>query len=372
MAPTAAKCDPQVAYFRQSSEERGCALTELASGIDALYLSGRAAPPEQFLDKLEASRLRAQGRHQAEPLRLGDTTLLVEPHGFGRYRYCLRHEHCQIGLSPSHHLPAIRLQPRSAFLHAVGPADALEWLQLLLEPHVGPIRFSVARLDLFADFQGWQLGGDDRHRFVVRGKERDTYEDGQELSGFVFGRRSTNTVLARIYDKQREMLRSGADYWPGIWGERYDPGKPVHRVEFELGRTGLREYGIDTPGEAIEAAGALWASLTETWLTYRSPTSDETRARWPLAPEWRAVQHASIRGGAAGLERIRQGKREGDLRRLMPRLVGELASFAVIVGTEKLSDTLASLLPAIHQLEAERGVHFEEKVARRRLEGAQS
>lgn len=168
------------------------------------------------------------------------------------------------------------------------------------------------------------------------------------------------------------MERTGADYWPKIWGDRYDASRPVHRVEFELGRTGLREYGIDTPDDAIAAAGALWASLTETWLTCRSPTADETRSRWPLAPEWLAVQRASIRGNAAGIDRIRDGKRAGSLRRLMPRLVGDLTSFAVIVGAEKLSDTLSMLVPAIHNDEAERHYRFAEKIADRRLEAAQS
>jgi hypothetical protein len=56
----------------------------------------------------------------------------------------------------------------------------------------------------------------------------------------------------------------------------------------------------------------------------------------------------------------------------MPRLVGELASFAVIVGTERLSDTLLELVPAIHDLEATRGFRFHDKVADKRREAALS
>ena len=106
----------------------------------------------------------------------------------------------------------------------------------------------------------------------------------------------------------------------------------MHRIEFEIGRTGLREYGVDTPEDALGAAGALWASLTETWLTYRSPTGDATKSRWPVAPEWRAVQHARIRDDAVGLVRVTEGRPTGALGQLVPRLVSEMASFAVIVG----------------------------------------
>lgn len=361
-----------VGAVRTTASTTANSLIELSSGVDALYLSGRAALPVDLLEYLEEERELARSGNTPRIVDLARAQLLLRPHGFGRYRYCLRHEHAQIGLTPSQHLPAIRVQLRAEYLHPVGPAVATEWCHELLEPAVGPIRFTVARLDLYADFQGWELTGDDRHRFLLRGRERDTYEDGQDLTGFVFGRRTTNTVLARIYDKQRDVARTGADYWHSVWGARYDPNRPVHRVEFELGRTGLREYGVQTPADAVEAAGALWASLTETWLTYRSPTDDATRSRWPVAAEWRSVQRASIRGGAASIERVREGRREGSLRRLMPRLVGELVSFAVIVGTEQLSATLLELVPAIHELEQTRGVRFHEKVAARRREEAHS
>jgi hypothetical protein len=371
----------QVASFRQPpAADRPCPsatagaaqMVELSSGIDALYLSGRAALPGTLLDRLEEGRRLAEQSEGPVPFTIGGVELALLPHGFGKYRYCLRHEHAQIGVTPSKHLPALRIQPRTELLHALGPSGAIGWCRRLVADDVGPVLFTVSRLDLYADFQGWELCGDDRHRFVVRGRERDTYEDGEDLSGFVFGRRSSNTVLARIYDKQRDAKRKGADYWPGIWGPSYDAGRPVHRVEFELGRTGLRQYGVDTPDEAILAAGALWASLTESWLTYRSPTADRTRARWPVAPEWRAVQRASIRHGAAGLERIAEGIKLGSLRQLMPRLVGDLAAFAVLVGTERLAETVVHLLPAIHDLEARRGVTFAEKVAERRSRTASS
>ncbi|MDQ2729742.1 MAG: hypothetical protein M3Y91_18200 [Actinomycetota bacterium] len=75
-----------------------CLLSELASGIDALYLSGRGQ------------------------LRPG---LTVRPHGWGRYRYCIDHWTARIGLTTSSHLPPVRIQPRSEYLHGIGPTKAV-------------------------------------------------------------------------------------------------------------------------------------------------------------------------------------------------------------------------------------------------------
>ena len=68
--------------------------------------------------------------------------------------------------------PSVRIQPRGEFLHAVGPAGVLAALQELLEPELGPLRFSLSRLDLFVDVQGWWFGLEDAPRFVCRANAR--------------------------------------------------------------------------------------------------------------------------------------------------------------------------------------------------------
>lgn len=64
------------------------------------------------------------------------------------------------------------------------------------------------------------------------------------------------------------MQLRGHDWWPKVWGERYDPSLPVLRVEFEIGRQGLAEYQVESPSEGLEAAPRLWASVTSKWLRY--------------------------------------------------------------------------------------------------------
>jgi hypothetical protein len=303
-----------------SDRECTAELTELSSGFDALYLSGRAAVPGDLLDGLSRARTEAEARNPGSELELGGESFLVMPHGWGKYKFNLLHQFGQIGISPRTRLPAIRVQPRAEFLHGTGVIAAVDWFRRIVEIECGETQWSVSRMDLHADFQGWPLEGDDRHRFVCRADDRDTREVAEEFSGFEFGRRKTNTVMCRIYDKTRHIKVSGAGYWPEIWGSAYTEGDPVLRVEFEVGRKGLKQFSITTPEEAIALAPSLWKYCTHDWMSYRVPTGDSTKSRWPLAPEWVQIQSASLGVGGHGIERMYGGRRTGDHARVtLPR-----------------------------------------------------
>jgi len=318
-------------------------LVELASGIDALYLSGHGDVPPALLEDLEASRVRAEGSSDPQRFSLGDLDLIVQPRGWGKYRYSLEHEHARFGLTSSAELPPLRVQPRSEFLHAVGSDGALAWVFEALDPVIEGLHLSASRLDLYADWQGWSLTADDRSRFVCRARRLDTHEEGEAFTGVEFGRRKTGTVTARIYDKTRQVEDKGLDWWAGVWGPRYDGRSRVLRVEFELGRQGLRQFGVQSATEAVMSAPGIWKALTADWLSYRDPSADQTRARWPVAAEWLLVSRAQFAADALGLQRIREGKQAGSLRKLMPFLVGSLSSFGALVGAEDVEDTLAAL-----------------------------
>lgn len=343
-------------------------LRELVSGVDALYLSARAPVPAAFVARLEENRAWANELRRAVPCQVGELWFGIAPHGWGKYRHCLDHPMARLGFSESRHLPSVRIQPRAEFLQSAGPEGAVAALHELLEPELGPLQFSVSRLDLFVDVQGWILGLDDAHRFVCRADVRRTFEVGGTLTGFEFGTRKTKTLCARVYDKTVDVEAKGATWWREIWGDRYTDGLRVHRVEFELGRQGLSDFGIDSPAQALEAMGDLWRYATVDWLTYRSPTADQTRARWPAAPEWRAVQAAALRHQAVGLARLREVKHESSIARLLPGLNGYLVSLAALLEVEDLDDTLSAVGHHLHSYEITSRTSFSDRVARRRAE----
>jgi len=337
-------------------------VVELLSGIDALYLSGRASLPGELLGRLEVAREEAVRANEARPFQLGDTEFQIRPYGWRMYRYCLDHPFGRIGLTMSNSLPAIRVQPRTEFMQGSGPRPVVEWYRDLLESECGAVLFSVTRLDLFADFQGWDLDGDMRHEFVCRAKSRITYEDDEHFNGFIFGKRDTGTFSARIYDKTIRAEQNGEGYWPMIWGESFDPAKPVLRVEFEINRTGLHQFGLSSTEDVLDAAGALWQYLTAEWLTHRVPGSDQTKSRWAISPQWEAVQRAIFSENEHGLNRVYLGKRRGGVANLMPSLEGYLASFGAYAGAASLDNLLPDLRDALAQRERDTGISFGDRV----------
>jgi len=357
---------PELSADLRLGDSRWAGLRELASGVDARYLSGRTVLPRGLTTRLASVRELAELAGEPIPFPLGELSFKLAPHGWGRYRFVLVHELGRIGFSESGHLPPIRIQPKAELLHAVGPEATVAGFRSVLESECDEVSFAVSRVDLFADVQGWALCAEDRNRFLCRATNCTTFEEGAGFRGFQFGWRTTKTFSARIYDKTADVERHGSDWWFGLWGDGYVAAMPVHRIEFEIGRKGLTDFGLDTPGDVLRAKADLWRYATGEWLSFRTPTDDSTRARWPIAPEWEQVQRSSLGNRAIGLERMSTGRMVGSLRRLMPPLVGYLAAFAAIVGAEEIDDTLGALDHHLRSDEIVRRVAFRDRIAERR------
>lgn len=344
------------------------ALLELASGVDALYLSGHGYLSRGFLAKLEEERIFADRVSVPVPSELGPLTFGLAPHGWGKYRYCLDHETGRIGFTSSRRLAFVRIQPRAEFLHSVGPRETVRHFADLVRPFIEGLVLSVARLDLFVDMEGMQLCAQDRSAFVCRGDGCTTYANANTVTGFAFGSRRTQRISARLYDKTAEMALKGNDWWELIWGDRHTPGAQVWRIEFEVGRAALSDLELFLPEAVLVAAPSLWRYCTAEWLTLRLPTKDSNRSRWPLDQRWQAVQSASLAHGATELRFIRERKRATLLRNLMPALVGYLVAFAAVTGSTDIDDTFGELLDAVANDEIVRRMTLAERVQRRRAE----
>ena len=337
----------------------------MASGIDALYCSGRADVPAPFLRGLDLAREEAQVTGREAEILIGGALFRVQSYSWGRYPYRLVHDYGLVGVTDSEKLPAVKIQPRASFLHGVGAKSAIGWFREALESEVGPLLLTCSRIDLHSDWQGWQLGGDDRSRFVCKATSRVLYEDGGVFTGFLFGKRKTGTIAARIYDKTEEIQKTGNAYWEEMWGAKYDRDRPVLRVEFEIGRQGLSEFGLRSPDDAIEAAGGLWVAATE-WLSYRTPGEDGTRSRWAVAPEWEAIRRASVAEDPCGLIRIYEGLQRGKFEKIVPNLTGYLVSYAALFGFDSVDEACEALVEVVTGFCLSRDLSFEKRVLARR------
>ena len=344
----------------------GRTVRELASGIDALYLSGQVDLDESLLADLDRARESARAVSESVPYRLGKAEFGLAPYGWGRYPFRLSHEYGLIGLSGSEHLPAVRVQPRAEMLHGLGPEATVDaFSDVLLS--VGEVRWSVSRVDLFADVQGWWPTVEDRDRFVCRATTRDTFEESGELTGFQFGRRKRRGLSARVYDKSEQMRKTGTEWWRDVWGDTYGEGDPVARIEFEFGRKVLRECGVDSPDDVFENTAGLWGYATE-WLSYRDRSGDGTRSRWPVSAEWETIRTLSLRERAVTVERTTGSRQAAAEKRITAGLCGYLSSFAALRNIETLGESLSTAESVLRVWELETGIPFSERVARKRRE----
>lgn len=339
---------------------------ELASGVDALYLSGRSSIPEGLLERLESARTASQDLETGSPFQFGLLEMTMSPHGWGKYRYLLEYPHGRIGITQSTELPAFRIQPYAEFLHGEGPRGVVDWFQRLLEMECELVELTVSRLDLFADFQGWALNGNARNEFVCRAKSLHVFEDDGVFNGLTFGRRTSESITARLYDKSIQSAKVGSGYWPMIWGDAYDPSQSVLRVEFELHRAAIRQFNLGGPYETLNAVGALWAHLTTKWLSHRVPGEDETKSRWPFSKEWQCVQRARIAQGAHGVNRMFLGKRRGYVDNILPGLVGYLSSFGAYSGCNSLVEMLPYLEDQVRFYVERTGISLAERIETKR------
>jgi hypothetical protein len=346
-------------------------MRELASGIDAFYMSGRCSADETLWDDLVALRSEAQEEDSSIPFAGSSVGFAVRPRGWLKYRVALEHEYGVVGVTNSRHLPALRVQPRAHFLHAVGPGSAVEWFRDSLEELFGPVRLSVTRIDLFSDWTGWTIHRDLMPAFVTYGRARVTYEEDDGVTGFQFGRRTSGTIGGRIYDKTNEIqTKPEGAYWVDIWGDQYRPGDQVVRVEFECHRELLQSFGLRSPEEVFAATPSLWWYATSQWLSLREPTTDETRSRWPVASAWQEITRSALSSGAIGIERVRERQRLASIEALKPALTGYLASVGALLGSEDLSDALTATDRLVRSYGVESGIGFGERVELKRRRGA--
>lgn len=361
-ANAASACPDQVASAHLEPAARA---VELLSGIDALYLSAKGTAPAVVFEQLDACRSAAEDANAPFETILGGYPVKVLPNAWGRYRFCARHELARLGFTPSERLPVVRIQPTAVALHALGPELTVLWARNFLDACGIEASLHVSRLDLHSDWQYLDITASERRNVVTYSNRRALYEVDEQLSGLTFGKRGGG-LMCRIYDKSREMVDKGHDWWPQVWGKAYDPEAKVLRIEYEFSREGLRSFDVDTPEDAFTAAPALWAYATRAWLSLRIPTTDETRSRWPLDPRWQRIQGSSLSGGCAPAKRIREGERQGELRVLRKLASGILSSIAVPLGTDDIADTLEAIGPELELYEQISRRSFPDRITEKR------
>ena len=290
--------------------------------------------------KLDGWKKEAQGVHEAVPTSyvFRDAVLHMSPNGVGQgqWPWMLKTPDITVYVSGGHWNGVTSVRLSSQYLwSSPSLVQAVIEVQAFLDAVFSDEMFlQVSQVDLCADVVGWSDFDDlDQGKdFVSRSRKRGVYGEadwnynfdtrnytlGQKRTGLQFARSKSglSPLEARIYDKTRELLSSGKEWFYDLWRARgwCEEDGPVHRVEFSFRREALHEllqeedgqeifHGIEDVYEAVDLLPLLWAyavghqdgasdGLPDGWLRCVVPTGDKTRSRWPTHPVWKVIQGA--------------------------------------------------------------------------------
>jgi hypothetical protein len=329
----------------------------LRHGVDSLYLSFPGAIDPKLALCLQECKTLAQANDEEivalGGICIGDHQFMVMPRGRGRFAFVLEDNWFSIQLSNTSGkmLPLALVQIRSEYLTAVGPEEAIRTISELIGGMgslTGPARLS--RIDLFADFTtALDLTAIPGAHWVKRSKKRTIHEECDQVTGISFG--SGNEVSARLYDKTRELNKSGKFYLEALWaGQGWEEGETVWRMEFQIRREGLPEPMMGAALAALPLSGNLWRYLCDDWLRLALPSSsDDTRSRWPTHPLWADLAHVwDVDPVAAPLTRVAKSRAPTDDYLFRAGIAG-LTSF---MAREGIADYGHGLGEFLHALEA--------------------
>ena len=204
-------------------------LVVLSSGVDSLNLSAWGDLEPGVLTTLAEKR--EQARLAGAPVRFNlwktGTPFDVKPHGARSYSNVLTSGDMDLMVGTGPAFPPVFAELRSEYLHARGPDLAIGDLVKILTEDLfeKEPQLVTSRVDLYADTQGWDLDLADLRRFTCQGRYRVSYreaamQEGRRLTGLQFGR---SELVGRIYDKTRELNKSGKRWLWDHWGQAVDP-----------------------------------------------------------------------------------------------------------------------------------------------------
>ena len=352
-------------------------LVVLATGVDSLNLAAQGSIPNTMWERLERGRDEAAATKTTVRFRCTRSGRTFGLRGFGArgYAYVLKSNDLDLMIGRSQFFPPVLIELRSDYLHRVGPRRALLETEWLLRDDVfgGPVQLRTSRVDIHADVQGWCPDVADLERFVSRAHGRaghvereevereGVYTNSRRLTGLTFGR---HRMVARVYDKTAELMRSNKTWLWDVWGDDADPDQAVWRLEFQFRRALLNEFHVYEPSEVLDALQDLWRYATRRWLTFRTPVpEDSNRRRWPVDPVWREVQDIEIVPGVCGL--IRRRIEEVNEERVLALMQGCLTTLAALHGWWSFDRAWASAAPLVELYMHQRGRSFLDEVRRK-------
>jgi hypothetical protein len=320
----------------------------LSCGIDSLDISCAVVWTE-FYEKL--SPLLSDGKLRAQdddkPVILGEYMsgpLSIYPTGRKpNYLYHLEHANAHLFIANAENgdkFQNVFVSFKSKALWMIGVRGLLDELKTLLNDLGGSVEegsVKVSRCDLCSD---WHIPGGislpflEQHS-ITRSRKSTHFMNGKALETLYIGSPS-GPVQVRIYDKSREILKSRKDWFKEIWGEELE--KDVWRVEFQVRRPALKQFGIRSVDDLLVWLASMWLYLTNKWFSLKL-LDDLNTSRRTFHPWWKAIQEiASKFGHVQDIERIVRPGGQANSEFYLRRAAGCFLTYAAILGFADMED----------------------------------
>jgi hypothetical protein len=201
-----------------------------------------------------------------------------------------------------------------------------------------------SRVDLFADFyirDGLTFNFLQSKRVGKKQKVRSTL-DGDVLETYALGTEGAS-ISARIYDKGKQLLKHGDQRWIC---EAWNNSKPsnIWRVEFQLLRPILHDFGVDSVDDILAKCGGIWSYLTKDWVSFRN-RDNGNKSRRTIDPWWEVVQSVATRFGlAVPIKRRLKGSSVPSKDQYVRLIAGCLPGYAARTGNADLRGAVDALM----------------------------
>jgi hypothetical protein len=200
----------------------------------------------------------------------------------------------------------------------------------------------VSRVDLCADFH---IPGGLSHEFllahkVTRNDKGKLFLDKDELQTY-YAADAKSPIQLRLYNKGEEVKQGGIKLlFLELWGrETLDD---IWRVEFQLRRPALKEFGVNSLHDLEEKQGGLWDYLTGKWFSLRLTDNDKAERR-TVHPFWAGVQGAFASGAKNEVKRVYGSTGAASPEWHLSHIDGCLSSFAALLGISNREEALQEL-----------------------------
>ncbi len=326
----------------------------LLCGIDSLDLGLYVAWGSDWKRRLHSLDKKKQQARKNGGLLIGlpsGRNCIFKPGGKGEnYRFHLQFDAYNLFIGKSAKpgtSPNVYLSISAKALWQNGIETVLSWIAQDLKAIGGGTiqRVQVSRLDLCADFY---IPGGLSYEFllshkVTRNDKGNLYLDKNELETFYVGD-AKSPIQLRIYNKGLEVKLKGTKLWfLDLW--KRESTDDIWRIEFQIRRPALKEFGIDSLDDLNEKQAGLWSYLTTKWFSLRRPDNDKAE-RKTIHPFWSAVQDCfknHVPGTDSEIQRVYGSTGNASPEWHLSHIDGCLSSFAAFLGITNRDDALQEL-----------------------------